>query len=320
MSKLIIAIPSKGRIMDDTYAFFGGAGMKIRRDGGARNYTGTLRGVRDVEVRFLSASEIATSLGAGAVHFGVTGLDLLKEKNVNSNKVLEPLLALGFGRADVVVAAPQAWIDVDTMADLGDVAGAMRAKHHRPLRVATKYFELTRSFFADKGVVDYRIVESLGATEGAPAAGSAEVIVDITSTGATLLANNLKVLDDGVILESQAYLTASLSAKWSAANRETARVLLDRVAARQLARDLVEVRCQGTKLTKPVLQKIVKSVGGQVPYEAGAEQVVLVPEDKVYEAVTQLRAKGCKTVTARKLDYVFEKDNALINRLEKRLG
>ena len=143
--------------------------------------------------------------------------------------------ALGFGHANVVVAVPQAWIDVRNMADLDDVATAFRLRHDRKMRVATKYINLTRDFFARHGVVDYRIVESSGATEGAPAAGTAELIVDITTTGSTLAANGLKIIDDGVILRSQANLVASRAASWNDAARETARQVLDRIAARARA-------------------------------------------------------------------------------------
>ena len=136
---------------------------------------------------------------------------------------------LGFGYANVVVAVPQAWIDVRSMADLDDVATSFRLAHDRRMRVATKYVNLTRGFFASHGIVDYRIVESAGATEGAPAAGTAELIVDITTTGTTLAANGLKVIDDGAILRSQANLVAARAADWGARERETARLVLDRI-------------------------------------------------------------------------------------------
>ena len=148
---------------------------------------------------------------------------------------LELLSPLGFGHANVVVAAPKAWIDVRTMADLDDVASAYRAKRGERMRVATKYVNLTRRFFAEHGVADYRIVESLGATEGAPASGAAELIVDITTTGATLAANALKTLDDGIILRSQATLIASLTAPWGANARQAARDILARIAASEEA-------------------------------------------------------------------------------------
>ena len=139
---------------------------------------------------------------------------------------------LGFGRCDVVVAVPEAWIDVATMEDLDDVAAEFRPRHGRRLTVATKYVNLTRRFFAGHGIADYRIVESLGATEGAPATGAADLIVDITTTGATLRDNGLKVLDDGVILKSEAHLVTSLVATWDAGQRATLEAVLDRIGVK----------------------------------------------------------------------------------------
>ena len=189
------------------------------------------------------------------VHLGVTGEDLIRESIVDADKRVALIDGLGFGSANVVVAVPQSWIDVRTMADLDDVTTGFRAQHNRRMRVATKYINLTRTFFASHGVVDYRIVESAGATEGAPAVGTAEMIVDITTTGATLAANGLKVLDDGVILRSQANLVASRDADWSNAARETARIILDHIAARARASQYREVRtrfvgCDAALLTE----------------------------------------------------------------------
>ena len=168
----------------------------------------------------------------------------MREKVADVEARLELLSPLGFGHANVVVAAPRAWIDVRTMADLDDVASAYRAKRGERMRVATKYVNLTRRFFAEHGVADYRIVESLGATEGAPASGAAELIVDITTTGATLAANALKTLDDGVILRSQATLVASLTAPWGPNARAAARDVLARIAASEEARRSREVRAR----------------------------------------------------------------------------
>ena len=231
----VIAVPAKGRLQENAEAFFANAGMKLAKPGGARDYRGTIAALPGVEVAYLSASEITSQLAAGAVHMGITGEDLVREMipDVDSRVVL--IDGLGFGFANVVVAVPQAWIDVRSMADLDDVATAFRLRHDRKMRVATKYINLTRGFFAQHNVVDYRIVESAGATEGAPAVGTAEMIVDITTTGATLAANGLKVLDDGVMLKSQANLVASRDADWSDETRETARVILDHIASR--ARD-----------------------------------------------------------------------------------
>ena len=205
---LTIAIPSKGRLMDDTLALFDRAGYTIGRSGSARGYRGTISGLDNADIMFLPAAEIAQALSNGTVHLGVTGQDLLYEDIPGLDDVLDITLQLGFGRADVVLAVPESWLDVATMSDLDDVSATWYRRHGRRLRAATKYLNITRRFFAGKGVTGYRIVESLGATEGAPASGSAEVIVDITSTGSTLKANRLKILDDGVILKSEAVLAA----------------------------------------------------------------------------------------------------------------
>ncbi len=194
----VLAVPSKGRLQENSEAFFTRAGLALAKPRGARDYRGTISGLDNVEIAYLSASEIASQLARGAVHLGVTGEDLVRESIVDADKRVLLIDTLGFGSANVVVAVPQAWIDVRTMADLDDVTTGFRAQHNRRMRVATKYINLTRTFFASHGVVDYRIVESAGATEGAPAVGTAEMIVDITTTGATLAANGLKVLDDGV--------------------------------------------------------------------------------------------------------------------------
>lgn len=207
MKTLTIALPSKGRIKDDTAEVFAHAGLAISAVGNDRSYRGRIDGMEGIEVAYLSASEIARELAAGTVDFGVTGEDLVREGMSDVDEKVEFCVRLGFGHADVVVAVPQIWLDVETMADLGDVAGDFRARHGRRLAIATKYWRLTQQFFSRQhGIQLYRIVESLGATEGAPAAGQADIIVDITSTGSTLKANHLKVLRDGVILKSEACL------------------------------------------------------------------------------------------------------------------
>ena len=206
MTALVLGIPSKGRLMEATDALLANAGFALERSGSDRLYRGRLRGFDGVDVAFLSASEIAGALKDGRIDLGVTGEDLLRETLKRDDDRIAVLNHLGFGRADVVVAVPEAWLDVARMSDLDEVSEGFYQRHGRRLRVATKYLNLTRRFFADKGVTGYRIVESLGATEGAPAAGSAEAIVDITTTGSTLAANHLKVIEDGVILKSQAVL------------------------------------------------------------------------------------------------------------------
>ncbi|KAA0971885.1 ATP phosphoribosyltransferase [Aureimonas fodinaquatilis] len=213
-----LAIPSKGRLKEQSVAALAERGIFVHPDEDSRSYRTRVEGCDGLEVLLLSASEIARELRHGGIHLGVTGEDLLRETLPDFGDKLSIVSRLGFGHADVVVAVPDSWVDVSTMEDLNDVAGGFRAAHGHRLRIATKYWRLTQSFFTrNHGIQTYRIVESLGATEGAPAAGSADIIVDITSTGSTLSANRLRVLSDGLILASQACLARSYTAPHDAA-------------------------------------------------------------------------------------------------------
>ncbi len=212
MKVLTFGVPSKGRLMEQAAETLFAAGFEIERNGTDRGYRGRLKGIEGVDVAFLSAGEIAQNLRDGKIEFGITGEDLLRERSNPDDGHVNILATLDFGFANVVVAVPECWLDVASIADLDEVSESFYSTHGRRLRVATKYLNLTRRFFAEKGVTGYRIVESLGATEGAPAAGTAEIIVDITTTGSTLAANNLKILDDGIILKSRAVVAVSQSA------------------------------------------------------------------------------------------------------------
>lgn len=223
---LNLAIPSKGRLKDKSEEWFAAAGYPIHQIGGARGYQARIDGLDGVDVRLLSAREIALGLIDGSLHVGVTGEDLLHDLAFDPEASFDVAERLGFGHADVIVAVPQAWLDVETMADLEIAGASFRQTHGRRLRVATKYLGLTRRFFAEQSVGEYRLVESAGATEAAPASGAADVIVDITSTGATLKANGLKILTDGVMLESQASIAVSRDAKWTSAEVATFKKML----------------------------------------------------------------------------------------------
>jgi len=317
--KLIVATPSKGRLQENANAFFSRAGLELTQGRGARDYRGAIAGLDGAEVAYLSASEITGRLARGEVHFGITGEDLVREEIADPDSKVELLAPLGFGHANVVVAVPQAWIDVRAMADLADIAGGFRARHGRGLRVATKYINTTRRFFAQHGVGDYRIVESSGATEGAPAAGSADLIIDITSTGATLTANALKVLDDGVILRSQANLVASITAPWSETAREAARIILSRIAAEEAARTTREVRA-AVSLTDALLQEAQTTFGAGLRERNGETAVFTCPTKQVAALADWLIGKGAQSVTSAKLDYIFNAGNALWGRLAGRLA
>jgi ATP phosphoribosyltransferase len=318
---LTLAIPSKGRLQEQAGEYFADAGIALKQSAGARGYRATLSGMPGVDVMLLSASEIAAALLAGDVHLGITGEDLLRETAPELESRIALLKPLGFGFANVVVAVPQAWIDVSTMADLDDVCAAFAHRHRRRLRIATKYVHLTRAFFARSGISDYRIVESAGATEGAPTAGTAEAIVDITTTGATLAANGLKTLEDGTILESQAQLAASLTADWDAGARAIAHSLLARLGARERAKASHMLRARLDKGVEAAL-KSLGSIGVTIlsrPSPADGEYTLLCPRDRLMEAVETLRAHR-NTATVHDVDYVFDDADALNGRLTAALA
>jgi ATP phosphoribosyltransferase len=322
MSALVIAVPAKGRLQENAEAFFARAGLKLVQPRGVREYRGSIEGYDGIEVAYLSAAEITQQLGQGAVHFGITGEDLVREMIPDADTKVVLIEGLGFGHANVVVAVPQAWIDVRNMADLDDVATAFRHKRDRRMRVATKYINLTRDFFAGHGVADYRIVESSGATEGAPAAGTAELIVDITSTGATLAANGLKVIEDGTILRSQTNLVAARSATWSAGVRATARILLDRIAAHLHARAFREVRTRFTGCDDKLLAAARQQFGVATPFGGPTSSGMLTlhcPPREVHALASFLREHGAQAVVIADIDYVFTAENALYARLEAAL-
>ena len=316
---LVLAVPAKGRLQENAEAFFARSGLALIKPRGARDYRGAIAGLDGVEVAYLSASEITTQLAAGAVHFGVTGEDLVREMIPDANSKVVLIEGLGFGFATVVVAVPQAWIDVRTMADIDDVGTSFRHTHGRRMRVATKYVNLTRDYFSAHGIVDYRIVESSGATEGAPAAGTAELIVDITTSGATLAANGLKVIEDGIILRSQANLVAARGASWGAGEREIARVILDRVAAQQRARAFREVRARFSACDAKLVESAKQKFGVVTPFGGPTSSGMLTlhcPPDKVYALTSFLRENGAEAVAVADLDYMFSRDNPLYAKLE----
>src|SRR5271157_4901640 len=301
---LILAVPSKGRLQQNAEAFFARSGLELVKPRGARDYRGAIAGFDGVEIAYLSAAEITAQLAQGAVHLGVTGEDLLREMIVDTDREVVFIDRLGFGFANVVVAVPQAWIDVRNMADLDDVATAFRLKHERKMRLATKYANLTRGFFAEHGVVDYRIVESAGATEGAPAGGTAELIVDITTTGATLAANGLKVLDDGVILKSHANLVASREADWSHDTLETSRVILDHIHARARANKYSEVHTRFKGCDAAMLAEAHNRFGVVAPFGGPTSSGMLTlhcPPAQLYGLVSLLRTNGADTVSVASL-------------------
>lgn len=226
---LKLGIPSKGRLMEKTRAWFAKRGITLSRSGSDREYSGIVEGIDGVSLVLLSAGEIPRELAAGRLHLGVTGTDLVHEKLPLWEQQVEEIALLGFGQADLVLAVPQFWVDVETPDDLDAAAAAFRARHGFRLRIATKYHRLVREFLRNAGVADYQLVDSQGATEGTVLNETAEAIADITSTGETLRANHLKILSGGLILRSQATLWRSRTADWSEADKSTLNRMLERM-------------------------------------------------------------------------------------------
>lgn len=224
-----LGIPSKGRLMDQTAEWFAARGLTITRTGSDREYAGAVSGLDGIEPVLLSAGEIPRELEAGRIHLGVTGSDLIREKLAGWQDKVVDLAPMGFGHADLVIAVPAAWIDVETLDDLDAAAAAFRRAHGFRLRIATKYHRLTREFLREAGVADYQLVDSQGATEGTVKNLTAEAISDITSSGETLRANHLKILSDGLIHASQATLFAARGADWTTEDRATLAALCDRL-------------------------------------------------------------------------------------------
>jgi len=211
---LKLGVPSKGRLMEQTFDWFGARGLILRQSGAEREYAGTVDGIDGIELVLLSAGEIPRELAAGRIHLGVTGSDLVREKLADWQGQATALADLGFGHADLIIAVPQAWVDVDTLDDLDATCAQFRATHGFRLRIATKYHRLVREFLTQRGVADYQLLDSQGATEGTVKNLTAEAVADITSSGETLRANHLKILDDALIHASQATLFAARAAPW----------------------------------------------------------------------------------------------------------
>ena len=217
---LKIGIPAKGRIQSEAISWMETVGMHVVRSKNSREYSARVRGIENLELVLLSASDMPSELSTGSIDLGITGIDMMRERVPNWQLKATELRKLGFGKADLLVAVPRVWVDADTLHDLDEVAAQFRRTHGWRLRIATKYHNLTREFLSLNGVADYQLVDSKGATEGTVANQSAEAISDIVSTGETLKANGLKPLADGVILKSEAALFLSTEKRLSAAGRD----------------------------------------------------------------------------------------------------
>lgn len=308
MSALTIALPSKGRLQEQAAAYLADCGLALSLE--ARGYTARFAALPGIDVRLISAGEIARALRDGDVHVGVTGEDVLREADpaLAHSVLVKPL---GFGRADLVLATPMGWLDVTTLADFAEVCADHRARTGARLRVATKYLNLSRRFLDEAGVADYRLVESLGATEGAPAAGAAEAIIDITTTGATLAANHLRPIAGGLIFKSQAQLAASRRAPWDAKALGRFEDMLGVIEARERAKAWRLIRvAPGPAGASPIFAR-AEALGCKLAGDQeGALLELYCPADKVLNVCAALRDLLGGSIGVFEAGFVFEQPNA----------
>jgi ATP phosphoribosyltransferase len=315
--KLVLALPSKGRLQEQATNFLSGCGFDVRRVGNGREYVSSLVGLADVDIIYLRPEEIPSRVEQGDAHAGITGEDLYREYGEGPPSSMLVMPKLGFGGARLVVAIPQSWVDVSTMTDLDEAAMLFHQRHGRSLRVATKFSRLTRSFFAESGIVEYSLVESSGATEGAPAAGVADFVVDLTSTGTTLAENHLKEIEGGTVLATQACLIASLrGALWSARATAALEHLVEQIEARLRATSQLVLRFSiPAKAAAKTKRELTEKFGcvlsswnesADVPANEGAFVVAYCRRDKLYSAVKFLKSSGAAAIIVDRGEFIFE--------------
>ena len=328
--KLVIALPSKGRLQEQCVNFLSGCGFDVRRVGNGREYVSSLVGVDDVDVIYLRPEEIPNRVEQGDAHAGVTGLDLYREygEGVPVSSVLLP--TLGFGGARLVVAIPQSWVDVSTMSDLDEAAMLFHQRHGRSLRVATKFARLTRAFFSEHGIVEYSLVGSSGATEGAPAAGVADFVVDLTSTGTTLAENHLKEIAGGTVLETQACLIASCrSAMWNSRALGALEHLVEQIEARMHATGRLILRFSISAESAAVKKQLIEKYGcvlnswnggaGSTKSDGQTFVVAYCPRAKLYSIVKFLKSSGAAGIIVERGEFIFEGSSAAFDAFKRAL-
>jgi ATP phosphoribosyltransferase len=313
--RLVLALPSKGRLQEQSLNFLNGCGFDVRRIGNGREYVSSLVGVDDVGVIYLRPEEIPNRVEQGDAHAGITGLDLYREygEGAPASSVLLP--KLGFGGARLVVAIPQSWVDVSTVGDLDEAAMLFHQRHGRSLRVATKFSRLTRAFFSEHGIVEYSLVGSSGATEGAPAAGVADFVVDLTSTGTTLAENHLKEISGGTVLDTQACLIASCrGALWSARALNALEHLVEQIESRMRATGRLILRFSIPAEAASVKKQLSEKYGcvlsawseSSAKSDGRASVVAYCQRTKLYSVVKFLKSSGASGIIAERGEFIFE--------------
>jgi len=317
---LVMALPSKGRLHEQVVDFLNACGFGVRKQGDGREYVAKLTGMEGVSIIYFRPDEIPARIELGDAHIGLTGEDLYREygEGQHASHLLMP--NLGFGGARLVVGVPQSWIDVSTLNDLDEAAMLFHQKHGRSLRVATKFARLTRAFFAENGIVEYTLVESAGATEGAPAVGIADLIVDLTSTGATMAQNHLKEIEGGTVIRSHCCMIASLQEKlWSHDTLGALEHVVEQIEARMRAKDTMVLRFSvphesGAQILSTLTAKYgctVNSARSQEGESGKRDHVVaLCRSAKVNAAAHFLRTAGAGQTIVDRSEFIYEGGSA----------
>ena len=328
--KLVVALPSKGRLQEQCVGFLSGCGFEVRRVGNGREYVSRLVGLDGVEIIYLRPEEIPSRVEQGDAHAGITGEDLYREYGEGPPASMLLMPKLGFGGARLVVAVPQSWVDVSTMRDLDEAAMLFHQRHGRSLRVASKFSRLTRAFFADNGIVEYSLVESAGATEGAPASGVADFVVDLTSTGTTLAENHLKEIAGGTVLQTEACLiAASRRALWSGRATAMLEHLVEQIEARMRATSQLILRFSipakaAAKTTQQLDEKYgcaLSSWDETADSADGARCFVVAycPRAKLYGVVQFLKSSGAAGIIVDRGEFIFEGSSPTFDKFKQAL-
>lgn len=330
---LRLALPSKGEMEGPTLEFLAGCGLAVERPS-ARGYTGAIPALPGVAVLFQRAADIPDKVAEGSADLGIAGLDMVYESFREDGDTLVIMEDLGFSRCDLVVAVPDPWIDIATMADLADLALEMRERG-RTLRVATRYPRLVQRFFLSRGLNHFNLVEASGALEAAPTMGYADIIADLTASGATLRDNHLKALADGAILTSQACLMGNRRRlRESRAKMKLAQHLLEFIEARMRAASYysitANIKGESPEAVAACLCRRPELAGLQGPtiapvYTENSLQgawyaiTIVVPTQRLLEAVAHLRQIGGSGIAVSIPRYVFEAECQNSRRLAEAL-
>jgi ATP phosphoribosyltransferase len=326
---IVIAIPSKGSLYESTLEFLSFTGLPVKY-GNERQYTASLSGIENISVLFQRAEEVPKKVADGAADLGITGEDLFAEQAIQLNILVPVLRDLGYGHARLVVAVPATWIDVSSMEDLPELALSFRLKHQRPLRVATKFPNLARKFLAEHDVFDYTLVESMGATEGAPSSGVADLVIDLTSSGRTLSENHLKILKDGIVISSQACLIGSRQiANWSEPRLERLEIFLDIVESYLRGRQTynLQTAVHRSKLAELSVPSAMWRLAYSLPtneetdIEGKEDSVVVIrmtcPRNHLHRVIRRLRISGANEVIVTQPEYVFRGQSESFHQLKR---